>query len=230
MDKKDFLPFFSIIMPIHNAADHMRKGLDSIKAAIQVYKEKGGAAELICICDSCTDNSAAIAAEYTTFVYETDYHRDGLARNRGLEIAEATWKEMNQWIMFMDDDDWWIHEYVLCELAQLLQKHDNKKMGAVAFSFIWKGLGYIRPIRSNGSYWPAVWSKVWKRSAIEGCRFSDKWSESDMDFNTDVYVKWNGGRDYDIYDVDMCIYYYNFLRKGSITEGDGKYGVEDVVL
>lgn len=212
-------PFFSIIMPVYNAADHMRKGLDSIKAAIQEYKKIGGAAELIIVCDSCTDESVTIAAEYTSHVYEVEYHRDGLSRNKGLEVAESLWMDNNHWIMFMDDDDWWLHEYVLCLLGKQIEYFDRKNLGAIAFSFIWKGVGYIEPVRSDGSYWPAVWSKVWKKEAIEDCRFSDKWSTSDMDFNAQVYAKWAGSRV--IIDWDMPIYYYNFLRKGSISEGDG---------
>ena len=50
---------FSIIIPAHNAAEYIRKGLDSIKS--QSYKDY----ELIVVCDACTDNTEAIAREYT---------------------------------------------------------------------------------------------------------------------------------------------------------------------
>lgn len=219
-------PFFSIIVPVYNAAAHMRKGLDSIAAAIQEYEKIGGAAELIIVCDSCTDVSVAIAKEYTDKVYEVEYHRDGLTRNKGLSVATG------DWILFMDDDDWWLHEYVLCELSNhitIYRLEEKSHIGGIAFAFIWKGIGYIPPVRTHGEYWPAVWSKAWKKDAISGCRFSDKWSCSDMDFNKEVYKKW---RKEDLYfqNWDMPIYYYNCWRKGSITEGDGKLKPEDVKL
>ena len=58
-------PFFSVIVPAHNSAAWIRKGLDSIRA--QVWDNY----ELIVVCDACTDNTAEIAREYTDKVIIT---------------------------------------------------------------------------------------------------------------------------------------------------------------
>ena len=97
MEKK---PFFSVIVPEHNSAEFMRRGLDSIR--MQTFKDY----ELIVVCDSCEDRTAEIAREYTDKVFEIQAKRCGFARNKGLD--EAT----GEWILFMDDDDWfpdWKH-------------------------------------------------------------------------------------------------------------------------
>ena len=52
-------PFFSVIVPEHNSAEFMRKGLDSIRD--QSFTDY----ELIVVCDACSDNTAEIAREYT---------------------------------------------------------------------------------------------------------------------------------------------------------------------
>ena len=59
-------PFFSVIVPEHNSAEFMRKGLESIKA--QSFTDY----ELIVVCDACEDNTAEIAREYTDKVFEIE--------------------------------------------------------------------------------------------------------------------------------------------------------------
>ena len=91
-------PFFSVIVPAHNAAGRIRRGLDSIRN--QTFTDY----ELIVVCDDCQDKTAEIAHEYTQIVWEVGWHSCGRTRNKGLDLAEG------QWILFMDDDDWWIEE------------------------------------------------------------------------------------------------------------------------
>ena len=56
MNKK---PFFSVIVPEHNSAEYMRKGLESIRS--QAFADY----ELIIICDKCnTKAEMEIAYEY----------------------------------------------------------------------------------------------------------------------------------------------------------------------
>ena len=196
------MPKFSIIIPAYNAEGHIRKALDSIKS--QVYKDY----ELIVNCDRCTDNTFNIAKEYTNKVYKADFGNDGLSRSLGLDMAEG------DWVMFMDDDDWWLHEYVL---TMIDRKLGEKYCTILAFGFIFKGAGYARPQGNHGQHWIAVWNKVWKRRFIGNVRFPNVHSCSDRYFHNElmkhnpVIVNW-----------DMPFYYYNYLRKGSISEKDGQ--------
>ena len=190
---------FSIIIPAHNSAGHIRRALDSIKA--QAFTDY----ELIVVCDSCTDNTADIAREYGARVEEVSYHCDGPTRNRGIELATG------DWVLFMDDDDWWLHEYVLTLLDEELTDY----MDVLCFSFIFRHIGYARPRRAcNGEHWIACWCKCYKRTAIGDARFSDVTDGSaDVQFYAMMFRK--GLR---VYDWDMPLYYYNYWREDSISE------------
>lgn len=193
--------FFSIIIPAHNASGHIRKALDSIKA--QTFTDY----ELIVVCDSCTDDTEQIAKEYGARTETVEYHCDGPTRNRGIEMA------CGEWILFMDDDDWWLHEYVLQQLSEKIDKEPWADI--IAFSFIFRHLGYAKPIRKcNGSPWIACWCKCYRRTAIGDARFSDVTDGSaDVQFFNMVFNK--GLR---ICFWDMPLYYYNYWRTDSISE------------
>lgn len=194
---------FSIIIPAYNAENHIRKCLDSIKK--QTFKDY----ELIVICDSCTDNTEQIAKEYGAITKKVNYHQDGQTRNAGIDMAKG------DWLLFLDDDDWWLHEFVL---QQLSDKIDNDPgVDLICFSFIFKGWMYATPTGNHGGHWIAVWNKCWKRKFVGDTRFTAKWSRSDVDFNTAMMYKRPV-----IVDWDMPMYYYNYMRTGSISYQDRK--------
>ena len=187
---------FSIIIPAHNAGETIGKTLESVKS--QEFKDY----ELIVVCDSCTDNTKEIADSFNAITVEVDYKRDGLTRNKGLEMAQG------EWVLFMDADDWWLHEYVLTMLDSVL----NGDMDILCFSFIWKSMGYTN---QNRNIYPAVWNKAWRRTAIGDTRFRDCQYGSDGFFTQDVFGKTAQGR---IRVWDTPLYYYNYMAKGSLTE------------
>jgi len=187
--------FFSVIVPAYNSAGYIRKGLQSIRG--QSFRDY----ELIVVCDACRDETAEIAREYADKTIITDHGLDGLARNAGLDAAEG------KWILFMDDDDWFLHEFVFQQIAE---KVTAVEMDILAFSFIWKGRGYTR--QEPGRHFIAVWNKCWRRDFIGDTRFSNVPYWSDKDFNRGMYI-----RNPKVYYWDMPMYYYNYLREGSIS-------------
>ena len=187
------MPLFSVIVPAYNSSEYIEKGLQSI--ADQTYKDY----ELIVVCDSCTDNTADIARKYTDKVYEVSFGQDGQTRNVGLDHATG------DWILFMDDDDWFLHEFVFQQLASVIGQHNED---VLAFSFIWRTVGYQR--NYIGGLCVVVWSKCWKRSFIGDTRFSTTPRTSDVDFHNAMMAK----KPF-IYAWDMPMYYYNFMRTGS---------------
>lgn len=192
---------FSIVIPAHNAAGHIRKALDSIKS--QTFTDY----ELIVVCDSCADDTEAIAKEYGARTEAVSYHCDGLTRNRGIELAKG------DWLLFMDDDDWWLHEYVLQQLSDKIDQ--NPHVDIIAFSFIFRHIGYAKPIRKiNGQHWIACWCKCYRREMVDGARFSSVTDGSaDVQFFTEVFH-----RGLVVLDWDMPMYYYNYWRDDSISE------------
>lgn len=189
-------PFFSVIVPAHNSAEYIGKGLRSIKRqSFQDY-------ELIVVCDACKDDTEQMARVYTDKVIVTDYGMDGMARNAGIDAAAG------EWLIFMDDDDWFLHEFVFQQLHDATGKTNAD---LIVFDFIWKGQGYYR--NEIGQANIAVWSKCWRRSFIGETRFPAIPFTSDKPFMEAIMLKrprvaW--------YHVPM--YYYNFMRKGSQTE------------
>lgn len=193
---------FSIIIPAYNSEEHIRKALESIKS--QTFKDY----ELIVVCDSCTDRTEEIAKEYGAVTERVEFHQDGYTRNRGIDIAQG------EWLLFMDDDDWWLHEFVLEQLDEKLKELPHPDV--LCFSFIFKGWKYASPLGNSGKHWIATWNKCWRRDFVGDSRFSDKHSISDMDFDKAVM-----GKNPRVFDWDMPMYYYNYLREGSISQIDG---------
>lgn len=186
---------FSIILPAYNSEKYIRKALESICS--QTYKDY----ELIVICDSCEDNTEEIARSYGAKVILVNYCNDGLTRNAGLDVAQG------DWILFMDADDWWLHEYVLEQLAEKLGDED-----ILCFSFIFKHWKYATPMGNGGDRWVAVWNKCWRRSFIGDTRFPAVIPNSDSYFHTAMFKK-----NPKIVDWDMPMYYYNYMCEGSVT-------------
>ena len=197
-------PFFSVIVPAHNIGMDIRKCLDSIK--MQTFTDY----ELIVVCDNCdTKMEFEIAMEYADNVIETNHGIDGLARNTGIEAAKG------KWLMFLDDDDWWIHEYVLEEAKSLLDSM-TIPVDILLFDFIWKNAPewkrpYYKQTIDNVNI--AVWSKAFRREFIGDTRFPAIPFTSDKYFMDEI-VKKNPVA----YTTHQLIYYYNYMRKGSQTE------------
>ena len=189
---------FSIIIPAYNSSEYIEKALQSIKQ--QVFTDY----ELLVICDSCMDNTRIIAEKYGAKTLDVNYHNDGLTRSKGLDIAQG------EYVLFMDDDDWWLHEYVLTQLDEKLTECNNPDI--LCFSFIFKHWKYASPLGNGGGYWFAVWNKCWKRSFIGNTRFPNIYSESDMHFHINMFNK-----SPKVVTWDMPMYYYNYLRPGSIS-------------
>lgn len=193
---------FSVIIPAYNAENHIRKTLDSVKQ--QTFTNY----ELIVVCDSCTDNTEAIAKEYGAKTLTVNFHHSGYTRNAGLDIAQG------RYVLFMDDDDWWLHEYVF----EILNEKLNE--GYIApdilfFSFIFKNVKYHNP--EHGEYLPAFWNKCWRRGFIQDIRVEGEDAyEGDVEFQEKALAK-----NPKIVEWDMPLYYYNYMRPDSMSDKRG---------
>ena len=191
-------PFFSVIVPEHNAAKWMRKGLSSIRN--QTFKDY----ELIIICDSCEDDTAKIALNYADKLYTVRYQSCGKSRNQGLYAAKG------EWILFMDDDDWWADKKAFKKIHDEIVKDDD--FDVLAFGFVFGDRGDT--FQHEGRRYPAIWNKAWKREFIEriGARFPEVPHSDDVGFAEATHGK---ARFRYLHEV---LYYYNYMRVGSITQ------------
>ena len=195
--EKLWIPKFSIVIPAHNEANNISKALDSIKS------QKFTDYEVLVICDACDDNTKEIADSYGARTFEVNYHRDGLTRNVGIDNAQG------EWLMFMDADDWYLHEFVF---SLLDEKVGQEGEDVLLFALIWKHIGY-GPVRSrDGRIFTHSVNKCWRRNVIGNTRFPDSAAGSDSEF-WDAMVK----KGIKMVEWDMPLYYYNYLREGSIS-------------
>lgn len=196
-------PKFSIIIPAHNSASHefFTKCLESITT--QSFKDY----ELIVVADKCSDNTADVARSFGATVIEVEHGNDGFARNTGIDNANG------EWILFLDDDDWWMHDRVLeCMISHLADGID-----VLQFGFYWKDVGYTLII--DGGIPCNVWSKAWRRSYIGDTRVKEKvYPAADKALTDAVFA----ARAPVVALWDSPIYFYNYMRAGSITETEAR--------
>ena len=186
-------PFFSVIVPAYNAAGFIRKGLDSIRA--QSFTDY----ELIVVCDKCLDNTAEIAREYTDKVVEIDHDVDGRGHNVGLRMAAG------RWVLWMDHDDWWLHEFAFQTIAEVLEE-EGADTDILTFGFVMKGVGIA--MNCPPKIYPAMWNKCWRREFI-GDRELPAWDmEIAMMLHPVARFKY----------FPIPLYYYNFMAPGSLSE------------
>lgn len=195
---------FSIIIPAHDAEKRLAVPLQSIIS--QCYDRDKF--EIIVICDACSDRTADVARSYgADIVKEVNHGNAGLARNEGLEAASG------DWVLFMDDDDHWLGECVLAFLHRYAMADD---FDIACFSFYWSH-GAALPFDNAGFLFPNVWSKMWRRSFIGETRFQNVYPNDDEVFCRDMMQKSPRIRV-----SDNMIYYYDYMRPGSITDAERK--------
>ena len=106
----------SIVVPMHNVANYIRKCLDSLIS--QTLHD----IEIICVDDGSSDDSAAIAESYSENdsrikVIRRAHTNAGATRNAGLDVAKG------EYIGFVDSDDW-CDETLFQKAYSLAKAHD----------------------------------------------------------------------------------------------------------
>lgn len=117
----------SFIIPAYNASNTIVRCLDSIYALGLVEEEF----EVICIDDCSKDNTVVVIEQYAklhtniTLLCQSENHRQGAARNRGVSIAQG------RYIVYVDSDDE-SDKGVL----QALQLADENELDMVAMHYV----------------------------------------------------------------------------------------------
>lgn len=109
MDIKD--PFFSVLIPLYNKADTIKRALDSVRN--QVFDNF----EVIIVDDGSTDDGAKIVEQYNwdkVTLYGQQNRGVSAARNRAAGYARSNY------LTFLDADDEWLPDF-LEEMHDLIQ-------------------------------------------------------------------------------------------------------------
>lgn len=191
-------PFFSIIIPSHNGALRIQDALDSVR--YQSFEDY----EIIVVCDSCTDGTARIAANNGAKVVTVNVRNDGLARNAGLDVARG------KWILFLDDDDMFVFENG--GLQYLAQHLIFSNVDVMNFDFIIRNQATVH--QSPKEWFVMVWSRAWRRSFIGNERFKNIKYGADVDFSRRLILENPDAR---VGYLDHVLYFYNYMRKGSMS-------------
>ena len=110
---------FSIIVPLYNKADYVRKALESILT--QSYTNY----EVVIIDDGSTDNSLSIVNDFVTTVESGRWKvesqpNSGVAAARNNGVA----KSRGEYVCFLDADDWWNSTF-LEEMDRLIEEYSD---------------------------------------------------------------------------------------------------------
>lgn len=106
------MPKFSIIVPVYNVADYLKKCLDSI--VNQTYKDY----EVIVVNDGSNDNSLQIIKEYPFTIINQKNQGLSSARNNGAKKARG------EYLIFLDSDDYW-NKDLLKEINKSLKNNPD---------------------------------------------------------------------------------------------------------
>ncbi|MES2212839.1 MAG: glycosyltransferase family 2 protein [Pseudomonadota bacterium] len=126
----DKLPITAVVIT-HNEAHNIKACLESLFFAEEVIVLDSGS----------TDNTVAIAQQYTDRVIQTDWPGDGPQRNRGIEQAQQ------EWILCLDAD-----ERITPELTQELYQLFSKPLEHAAYRIPFQSHYLGKPIR-YGDWW-----------------------------------------------------------------------------
>lgn len=195
----------SIIIPIYNCQNYLKRCLDSI--FMQDYKNF----EVICIDDGSTDYSAQIIKEYNVRYYYQENSGQAIARNKGIELANG------EWLCFVDGDDAVEPNYlskmfeathndvdiVVCRIKRI-NEDDSYNVDVI------KKLGLINNKEALVTVNLGPTNKLIRKKVIKDSRFAgDKLRFEDILFTVEVLI--NSRR---IYIINDILYDY-FVRENS---------------
>lgn len=214
-------PLISVIIPVYNVENYLKKCLESI--INQTYKNL----EIILINDGSTDNSGKICDEYAgkdNRIKVIHKPNGGLsdARNAGLEIAKG------EYIGFVDSDDYIaedMYEFLynlavdndldvaMCASFDVYENGTVKTPKDFKTIFINKKEEIIKNLFANqaGGLAISVCNKLFKKKVIKNCKFTVGKTSEDVFF----VLKWIENTDKFCRTSDVKYYYVQHMH--SIT-------------
>lgn len=225
-------PLVSIIIPVYNVNNYLRRCLDSVVG--QTYQKL----EIILVDDGSTDNSGKICDEYAQIdnrIIVVHKINGGLsdARNVGIDIASG------KYIAFIDSDDFVSTKYIQILLEEIMKKNadiaickyvkgsrddfvkeNNKKRKIKCF----KSVEMLKNWHGKYKHVETVaWNKLYKLSLFKENNISYPQGYYNEDVQT-THLLINKADN--IILIDEVLYYY-FQRKDSITGAISEKKIED---
>jgi len=225
MDKK-----ISVIVPIYNSEQTLKRTLDSI--INQNYKNL----EIILINDGSTDNSEKICNEYAErderIIVITQENRGvGEARNHGIDVSTG------EFISFVDSDDTmdknFYSELMVTQaetnadvtVSNVKCIRDNDTFFPYKTAFLQKRCTKEQFIKSllNFQFGNAVWGKIFKKECIQNIKFRN------IKINEDFIFFWNAVKNSICFSINFDVY-YNYYIDTSASLTKNKFTKENMSM
>jgi GT2 family glycosyltransferase len=162
-------PFFTVLVPLYNKAQHITRTLQS--ALAQTCQDF----EIVVVDDGSTDGGADVVKALQEPRIRLIEARNGgvsAARNRGIDAARGTW------VAFLDADDWY-HPTHLATLREAIAQAPDARLVATGF----RNIDEDKLATFDG--WPAEPDQPLERIADLPCR----WMQAAIFFTSSIAVK-----------------------------------------
>ena len=216
----------TVIVPVYNVENYLRKCLDSIIA--QTYKN----IEVIVVNDGSTDASGQICQEYTQIdnrIVYIEKENGGLSEARNVGLDKMT----GSYVTFIDSDDWAELDYVEILYKKIIEYQADISVGNYysynedeeTYYFHIYGDSYYEKVYDNISIFEnlyesqemksfaliSAWGKLYKAKLFDYLRFEKGKLGEDGYFNQKMYLSVNK-----VVYLNKGLYAYR-QRSGSIT-------------
>ena len=216
----------TVIVPVYNVENYLRKCLDSIIA--QTYKN----IEIIVVNDGSTDASGQICQEYTQIdnrIVYIEKENGGLSEARNVGLDKMT----GSYVTFIDSDDWAELDYVEILYKKIIEYQADISVGNYysynedeeTYYFHIYGNSYYEKVYDNISIFEnlyesqemksfaliSAWGKLYKAKLFDYLRFEKGKLGEDGYFNQKMYLSVNK-----VVYLNKGLYAYR-QRSGSIT-------------
>ena len=217
----------TVIVPVYNVENYLRKCLDSIIA--QTYKN----IEIIVVNDGSTDASGQICQEYTQIdnrIVYIEKENGGLSEARNVGLDKMT----GSYVTFIDSDDWAELDYVEILYKKIIEYQADISVGNYysynedeeTYYFHIYGDSYYEKVYDNISIFEnlyesqemksfaliSAWGKLYKAKLFDYLRFDKGKLGEDGYFNQKMYLSVNK-----VVYLNKGLYAYR-QRSGSITK------------
>ena len=187
---------FSVVIPCYHSEEFIGKAIKSVQE--QSFADY----ELLVMCEKGDDKSIEAVRGCGVEPYIDDYGSSGAARNAGIEKAQG------EYILFLDSDDWYLHS----ECFTMLNQFTRLAVDILSFAFIFGIYGYTSTRGNNGSMYPNVWSRVWRKHFLDihNIRFPEVSRDEDVVFCQKAF---EAKPHHTLTDIPFI--YYTYPREGS---------------
>lgn len=187
---------FSVVIPCYHSEEYIEKAIRSVQE--QSFTNY----ELLVMCEKDDDASIEAVRQCGIEPVIGDYGSSGAARNAGMEKAAGAY------ILFLDSDDWYLHQ----ECFSMLDQFTHYAVDILTFGFIFGIHGYRSATGNNGAMFPNVWSRVWRKAFLDkyDIRFPDVSRDEDVVFCQKAFTVPSEHRM-----TDIPFIYYTYPREGS---------------